>query len=77
MEINSDNNSFITLKDHEENVKIHLDTASKIIREAMDLNQWRNSETVTDWSKSITTNTCTSLSYLILKNVSLLLPKTC
>lgn len=48
LEINSKINSFITLKDHEENVKIHLDTASKIIREAMNLNQWINSETVTD-----------------------------
>ena len=30
-----------------------LDMASKNIREAMNLNQWRNTETVTHWLKSI------------------------
>ena len=30
-----------------------LDTANKNIREAMDLNQWRNTDTVIDWLKDI------------------------
>ena len=73
MEINGENNSFITLKDHKENFnnnptvrlinpaknelghisKAILDTANKNIREAMGLNQWRNTDTVIDWFKSI------------------------
>ena len=73
LDINSENNSFITLKDHKENVnnnptvrlinpaknelghisKAILDTANKNIREAMGLNQWRNTDTVIDWFKSI------------------------
>ena len=73
LEINGENNSFITLKDHKENFnnnptvrlinpaknelghisKAILDTANKNIREAMGLNQWRNTDTVIDWFKSI------------------------
>ena len=66
LEINCDNNSFITLKDHKENFnnnptelelghisKAMLDTANKNIREAMGLNQWRNTDTVIDWFKGI------------------------
>ena len=30
-----------------------LDTANKNIREAMDLNQWRNTDTIIDWFKGI------------------------
>ena len=33
--------------------KANLDTANKNIREAMNLNQWRNTKTVTDWFKGI------------------------
>ena len=73
MEVNGENNSFITLKDHKENFnnnptvrlinpaknelghisKAILDTANKNIREAMGLNQWRNTDTVIDWFKSV------------------------
>ena len=73
LEVNGENNSFITLKDHKENFnnnptvrlinpaknelghisKAILDTANKNIREAMGLNQWRNTDTVIDWFKSI------------------------
>ena len=72
MEIKTENNSFITLKDYKENYnnstvrltnpaeielrrngKEILDTASKSIREAMNLNQCRNTETVIDWFKGI------------------------
>ena len=73
LEINGENNSFITLKDHKENFnnnptvrlinpaknelghisKAILDTANKNIREAMGLNQWRNTDTVIDWFKCI------------------------
>ena len=73
LEINGENNSFITLKDHKENFNSNptvrlinpaknelgnisraiLDTTNKSIREAMGLNQWRNTDTVTDWFKSI------------------------
>ena len=30
-----------------------LDTVNKNVREAMDLNQWRNKDTVIDWFKGI------------------------
>ena len=73
LEINGENNSFITLKDHKENFnnnptvrlinpaknesghisKAILDATNKNIREAMGLNQWRNTNTVIDWFKSI------------------------
>ena len=73
LEINDENNSFITLKDHKENLnnnpavrllnpaknklgrisKAILDSANKNIREAMDLNQQRNTDTVIDWFKVI------------------------
>ena len=44
-----------------------LDTANKNIQEAMDLNQWRNTDTIIDWFRVFVINTCASLSYLILK----------
>ena len=67
MEVNGENNSFITLKDHKENFnnnptvrlvlgrisKVILDTTNKNIRKAMGLNQWRNPDTVIDWFKGI------------------------
>ena len=73
LEINSENNSFMTLKDHKENFnsnltvrlinpaknqlghisKAILDTTKKNIPEAIGLNQWRNTDTVIDWCKSI------------------------
>ena len=73
LEINSENNSFITLKDHKENFnnnpavklinlakielghisKTILDTTNKNIREAIDLNQWRNTDTIIDCFKGI------------------------
>ena len=73
MEINVENNSFITLNDHKKFFnnnrtlrlinptknelgrlsKAILDTGNKNIRKPMKLNQWRNTETVTDWFKSI------------------------
>ena len=73
LEINGENNSFITLKDHKENFnnnptvrlinpakkelgcfsKAILDTTNKNIREAMGLNQWRNTDTVIDWFMGI------------------------
>ena len=73
LEINCENNSFITLKDHKENhinnltvrllnlaknelrhiSKAFLDTTNKNIREAISLNQWRNTDKVIDWFKSI------------------------
>ena len=73
MEINRENNSFVTLKGHKENSnnnptvrllnpgnnelghisKAFLDTTNKDIRKAMGLNQWRNTDTIIDWSKSI------------------------
>ena len=52
-----------------------LDTANKNIREAIGLNQWRNTDTVIDWFKGI--NTCASLSYLALKNFVFPPLKTC
>ena len=73
MEVNGENNSFITPRDHKENFKDNptvrlinpaknelgriskaiLDTTNKNIREAMGLNQWRNTDTVIDWFKGI------------------------
>ena len=73
MEINGENNSFITLKDHKENFNNNppvrlinpaknelehisnaiLDPTNKSIREVLALNQWRNTDTVIDWFKSI------------------------
>ena len=73
MEINGENNSFITLKDHKANFnnnptvrlinpakkrigcvsKAILDTGNKNIREALGLNQWRNTDTLIDWFKCI------------------------
>ena len=73
LEINGENNRFITLKDHKENFnnnptvrlinpaknglgrisKTILDTANENIQEAMDLNQWRNTDTVIAWFKGI------------------------
>ena len=73
MEVNGENNSSITLKDHKENFnnnptvrlinpakkelgcfsKAILDTTNKNIREAMGLNQWRNTDTVIDWFMGI------------------------
>ena len=68
MELNGESNSFITLKDHKENFnnnptvrlinpvyisKAILDTANKNIREAIDLNRWRNTDTVIYWFKGI------------------------
>ena len=73
LEINGENNSFLTLKDHKENFnnnptvrlinptknelgrisKAILDTANKNIREAMGLNQGRNTDTVIDWFQGI------------------------
>ena len=97
MEVNGENNSFKTLKDHKENFnknptvrlinpaknglgrisKAILDTTNKNIREAMGLNQWRNTNTVIDWFKGFAINTCASSSYLTLKNFVLPLLKTC
>ena len=73
LEINGENNSFLTLKDHKENFnnnptvrlinlaknelgrisKAILDSANKNIREAMGLNQGRNTDTVIDWFQGI------------------------
>ena len=73
LEVNGENNNFITLKDHKENFnnnptvrlinpaknelghisKAILDTTNKNIREAMGLNQWRNTDTVIHWFKGI------------------------
>ena len=73
LEINGENNSSITLKDHKENhinnltvrllnlaknelrhiSKAFLDTTNKNIREAISLNQWRNTDKVIDRFKSI------------------------
>ena len=76
LEINGENNSFITQKKRKENFnnnltvrlinpaknelghisKAILDTTNKNIQEAMGLNQWRNTDTVIDWFKSIRNN---------------------
>ena len=53
--------------------KVILDTANKNIREAMALNQWRNTYTV----RVFAINTCASLSYLTLKNFIFPSLKTC
>ena len=68
LEINGENNSFITLIDHKENhnsnltvrllnpaknelghiSQASLDRTNKRVREAMGLNQWRNTDTIID-----------------------------
>ena len=40
-------------KHHKENFKIYLDPTNKNETEVINLNQWRNTEAVSDWSKSI------------------------
>ena len=70
---NFDNNPTVRLINPPKNelgpiIKAILDTANRNIRETLDLNQWRNTETVIDWFKGFAINTCTSLFYLTLKN---------
>ena len=40
-------------KHHQENFKIYLDPTNKNETEVINLNQQRNTESVSDWSKSI------------------------
>ena len=62
-------------KHHKENFKIYLDPTNKNETEVINLNQWRNTEAVSDWSKSISNKNL--FAYLILKKFFLLSQKTC
>ena len=73
MDINSESNCFITLKDHKENFqnnpsvrlinpaknelgrfsKFIIQAVNKELRHKINLNQWKNTEDVIDWFKSI------------------------
>ena len=76
MDINSESNYFITLKDHKENFqnnpsvrliipdkndlerlsKFIIQAVNKELRHKISLNQWKNTEDLTDWLMSINNN---------------------
>ena len=88
LEINGENNSLITLKDHKENfnnnptvrlinpAKNELGYISKAILDTANKNI-REAMGLDQWRNADAVNTCASLSYLKLKNFILPLLKTC